>query len=1455
MCRSIAYTIVVHHIATRWNGDMYPEASSMPDSFDWLSLLLDPASPYATASGDATQRPTSVFEHISDAFIALDHTQRFLYVNDRAEQMLKQPRTALLGRCVADVFPQIRESALYGECQRAIAAKTPIEFETYHPAFSGWVEVRAFHSPQGLAVFVRDITLRKEAQAALQRQNAQLAALHASTFAIMNHLDVEDVLHTIVAHAATLLDTSHGFLCLVDPGAQTLTLHVGLGLFQTYVGKQLRRGEGLSGSVWQGGRPLVVNDYTNWEDRAPEFEAAQLRTVAGVPLVVNTSVIGVLGVAFTDLDYVFQEDRLEVLEGFAPLAAIALDNARLYTASQQELAERNRAEQSLRENELRYRALFEHTNDGVLLFDLAATVIAANSQITTMLGYTEAEMIGRRLIDHVVPRERAAAMHKFRRLLDGYTLPNFERTFLTKTGVELPVEINTALVVDPNGTPLHVQSIIRNIAERKQAERAVHKSEALFRAVFASSAIGIALADVTGRILETNAALQQLVGYAANELRGKMYADFMYPDDIPTPYQEVKDLMSGRRTQYQFEKRFYHKHGALLWGLITVSLMRSADNEPSLIVAMVEDITERKQAEEALRESETRFRAIAESLAEGLMITDVDDVVLYMNQRMVELTGYTPDELLGKPAHTLLLPPEEWDVMQQNNQRRMQGVTEQYEIQIQRKDGNRCWININATPLRNSAGEIIATLGAMIDITEHKRVAQRSAMFGLLGQQLSSAATAEAAARIIAAVADKLIGWDAYSLSLYNAEDDMMHDVLNMDVVDGTRVEVPAPVSSYPPGEISQHVMTKGPLLLLPKPPAMGVRDLVPFGDTSRPSASLMFVPIRRDAYIIGILTIQSYTPQAYTRDDLDMLQTLADHCSGALERVRAEAALRRAEARYRDMVENASDIIYVHDLDGTLLSINKTAELLSGYTSAEVIGANFARFVTPASLPTIHAALAKELETRAAIKPFEIEIIRKDGSTLPMEVNPRLVQQDNGVVVVEGIARDMTERKRAEATIRRMAFYDALTGLPNRVLFDDYVRNALALAKRHGRRMAVLFVDLDRFKLINDSLGHHTGDRLLQAVTQRLTSCVREGDIVARMGGDEFTVLLPDVEGPHDAADVAQRLLAVLAAPFLIDGSELFVSASVGMSLYPADGEDAETLLKHADTAMYRAKDQGRNGYQFYVPAMNLATHKQHKLEQYLRRALERQEFELFYQPRVKLASNMLAGMEALLRWRHPQLGLIGPADFIPLAEETGLIVPIGEWVLRMACTQAKAWQTANGAPLRVAVNLSARQFQQIELAAHVAQVLADTGLDASSLELEITESMAMLNAERTIVVLRALKDLGVHIAVDDFGTGYSSLSYLKQFSLDTLKIDKAFVPNRSGTADDSAIAQAIIALAHTLNLSVTAEGVETEQQFECLKRHSCDEAQGYFIGKPMPAAPFAAQHLSTNQSPISKG
>ena len=451
------------------------------------------------------------------------------------------------------------------------------------------------------------------------------------------------------------------------------------------------------------------------------------------------------------------------------------------------------------------------------------------------------------------------------------------------------------------------------------------------------------------------------------------------------------------------------------------------------------------------------------------------------------------------------------------------------------------------------------------------------------------------------------------------------------------------------------------------------------------------------------------------------------------------------------------------------------------------------------------------------------------------------VIQSCIGLGMITSLLEDEREAvTHAVSEIEHLAYHDALTGLPNRTMFLDRLILACAHASRHHRNLAVLFLDLDRFKDINDSLGHSAGDQLLKSVAQRIQQGIRSEDTLARFGGDEFTILLGSVDSPDDAVTVASKLIQMLRIPFMLGDGELFVTSSIGVSVYPHDGVDAESLIRAADTAMYRAKEDGRDRAQLHAPAMNAAAIERLALEQTLRRAIQQKEFILHFQPIVGVKSRRIEAVEAIIRWQHPELGLLAPAQFISIAEMSGLIVPIGAWVLRSACRQLRSFAKKFGDDIAVAVNLSPRQFQQQDLVESVVRALEQSGIQPSQLELEITESSAMQNADNSVRTLRELKRLGVRIAMDDFGTGYSSLSYLKRFPIDSLKLDRSFVRDLPDDLDDAAISSAVLAMARSLDLTVTAEGVETAEQLEFLVARGCERVQGYYFSKPLSADDF---------------
>lgn len=543
-------------------------------------------------------------------------------------------------------------------------------------------------------------------------------------------------------------------------------------------------------------------------------------------------------------------------------------------------------------------------------------------------------------------------------------------------------------------------------------------------------------------------------------------------------------------------------------------------------------------------------------------------------------------------------------------------------------------------------------------------------------------------------------------------------------------------------------------------------------------------------------------------------------------------------EAKIRRLVDSNIIGIYFWDIDGNTIDANDAFLKIVGYSREELFsGRVHWSTMTPPEHQGKDENALDELKATGSCTPYEKEYIKKDGSKVPVFIGAALFENSSNKGVAFVV--DLTERRQAEGQIRHMAHHDALTGLPNRTLFQDRVTQAVTHAQRSKTHVGMFFIDLDHFKDINDSLGHQIGDRLLRSAARRLQRCIRKGDSVARLGGDEFVISAPGLEHDDDAAFIATKALDALRRPFFIDQHELHVTGSIGISLYPTDGQDAEELMRAADTAMYYSKDRGRDNYQFFTARLNEAAQRRLTIANRLHQALQKNEFVLHYQPNVDIASGQILSAEALIRWYQPQMGLISPGEFVKIAEETGLIVQLGEWVLRTACEQLKYWRS-NGHPyLRIAVNLSPNQFRRPGFADLAAEILRESRLPADALGMEITEGILMQSPEN-LVTLEQLAALGISLSVDDFGTGYSSLAYLQRFPIQALKIDQSFVAGIDIDAGDTTIVNAIIAMAHSLGLKVVAEGVETVEQLNFLTKHGCDAVQGFYFSKAVPATDF---------------
>lgn len=902
----------------------------------------------------------------------------------------------------------------------------------------------------------------------------------------------------------------------------------------------------------------------------------------------------------------------------------------------------------------------------------------------------------------------------------------------TQSGQEKWVWEKGHALYDSDGNPVSLEGFISDITELKQVEKALNDQQAFLRLLLDNLPLAIFWKDTASVYQGCNQTMAKMYGLpSVAAIVGMTDFDLTNCQDARRYQAQDRRVIASNQPELSFLDQNLTLAGKQIWVNANKMPLHDAQGNVVGVLGTLQDVTEEKLTEDALRQAEQQYRSIFENVLEGIFQTTPTGGYSVANPMLANIYGYgSPEELVAALTdieHQLYTNPkrrrEFTEIME-----RMDAVWG-FESQVYRKDGSVIWISENARAIRDRHGNLMGYEGTVEDITKRKQaeaeLRQRDRLLQgvaaaanhLLTHTDSKVAINQALATLGAAAnVDRVYIYQNHPHSQTRAIAMSMRYEWSSDRVAPSIQQThwqDQPYSSFGMGRWYETLSTGRSIsgIVREFPPAeqkiLGLDGVL----------SILLVPIQMDEQLWGYIGFDDcHQERRWSGNEESILSTMAANIGGLLK------------------------------------------------------------------------------------------------------------------------------HWQAEETIRYQAFHDLLTGLPNRMLFNDRMSLALASAHRHQvhpaqTMLAVMFLDLDRFKTINDTLGHPIGDLLLQAVAQRLQTCLREGDTLSRWGGDEFTLLLPQIFSGEDAAKIAHRISEVLKPAFYPDGHELYITSSIGIALYPNDGDDAETLLKHADAALYRVKEQGRNGFQLYTPAINFKASELLALENSLHHALERHEFLLHYQPQVNINTHEITRIEALIRWQHPELGFVPPNVFIPLAEENGLIVPIGDWVLRTACAQNKLWQMAGATSLRVAVNLSARQFQQPSLIETVVQILQDTQLDAESLELEVTETTAMQNVEFTVPMLKQLHSMGIHLSLDDFGTGYSSLGYLKKFPLDTLKIDQSFVRELTTDPNDAAIVRAVIALGQGLNLSVVAEGVETREQLAHLRSLNCREMQGYLFSRPMTA------------------
>jgi diguanylate cyclase (GGDEF)-like protein/PAS domain S-box-containing protein len=814
-----------------------------------------------------------------------------------------------------------------------------------------------------------------------------------------------------------------------------------------------------------------------------------------------------------------------------------------------------------------------------------------------------------------------------------------------------------------------------------------------------------------------------------------------------------------------------------------------------------------RQSEQHVWQEKERAQVTLISIGDGVITTDAKGLIEYLNPVAEKLSGWRCIDAQGMPLSRI------FNVINEYTRAAVESPVEEclrngnvvalanHTILI-RQDGSEISIEDTAAPIRDRDGAIIGSVLVFHDVTERQEVRKA------LRENEERLRTLINAMPDIVCFKDGSGRWleaNDFDLKLLKLEGVPYRGKTNSDLAELSDFYGETFRNSEASDEIAWR--SGGP---------RRANEVIP-----RPGGGGM---------VFDVIKVPLFNPDGSRRALVVVGRDIT-------EMVKAQ----NEKQQLSSILEATPDFVSISTLDGRLVYMNQAGKRMLGIPDGEDV----------TGLPTLQAypQWVWGFVGNEAI-PFAIEngvwegestLLSRDGSEIPVsQVIIAHKAADGQEGFLSTIARDISERKRFEEQLLHQSNHDALSGLPNRLLFHDRLGQALVQASLTEHLVAVMLLDLNRFKIINDTLGHDLGDLLLKEVALRFATCMHGGDTIARWGGDEFVFLLPNLGHPEEAAEVAERILNVLSQPFLLADKEIFVSASIGITLYPTDVQTREGLIQNAEVAMYRAKEHGESAYQFFTGDMNARAFERLVLENSLRKALERKELLLYYQPQVDLATGKISGMEALLRWQHPELGMVSPAQFIPLAEETGLIVPIGEWVLREACRQNKAWQDAGMARMRVSVNLSARQFQQQDIVEMTAAALQESGLTADCLELELTESYIMQNPEVAISTLKLLEEMGVFLSVDDFGTGYSSLSYLRRFPIDCLKIDQSFVRDIPGSADAAAIVSAIVAMARSLMLEIVAEGVETQEQLNYLKQLQCNRMQGFLFSRPIPAKEF---------------
>ncbi len=1089
---------------------------------------------------------------------------------------------------------------------------------------------------------------------------------------------------------------------------------------------------------------------------------------------------------------------------------------------------------SLEASQAKYMMVFRSNPDVIIVTRVKdGVVLEVNESFERQTGHSAAEAVGKSILDldfWAYPEEREKMIEEIR---TRGSISSFECTMRNRWG-EVHTSLISARMIEWQGEAW-VISIIRNITERKQMEEVLRQSEARNKALLN------AIPDTMFRLSRSGIYLDFLSHNPGGtdkgkEFIGKHLAEVLPADVAAESLRAVQETLSTGQTQrieYHLDRHNKSRDFEA----------RLAASSPEEVLAIVRDITERKKSDLLLRQAEERYRHLVEQIESIIYVCNRDEQrsPIYISPQVENVLGYRAEEWLQGGAdiwEKCMHPDDAPRVMEAYRQANESGGSFRMEYRLKRKDGCIVWLEDHASLASDEQGNLTRWQGVCLDTTARKRSELVQSATYRIAQAALAAQNLDEFFDAVHDVIFELIPASNMYIATYDPKSGLLSFPFWSDEHD------PRPLPQKPIRGLTEYVMRSRESQLVDhvRFQQLAASGEIYLTDIGTMSVDWLGTPLIIADEVIGVLVVQSYSSSSRLgKNEQNILEFISGQIAMTIDRMQAEEALRESEDRYSLAVRGANDGIWDWDLRSNTVYYSARWKSMIGLMD-DGFGNTpddwFSR-IHPQDLERVMNEISAHLKGDTGQFECEYRLMHENGEYRWMKNSAIAVRNPSGQALrMAGSMTDITQRKNAEERLLHDAMHDPLTNLPNRAYFINLLSLMLErIRRRSDYRAAVLFLDLDRFKIVNESLGHNIGDLLLSAVAERVQGCLRPGDTLARFGGDEYAVLLEDLKTLSEASHIASLIQSRLAPPFNFQGHEVFTSVTIGIIFVDDHYEQAEELMRDVDSATYRAKEIGRGRIEIFNSDMHTASMSALQLEADLRRAIERQEFRLYFQPIISLRDRKVRSFEALLRWQHPLRGIIMPGEFVSLAEDNGLIIPIGEWVLRTACQQIKVWQKAGFHQMKVSVNISARQLQETDLASLVSSALQESGVDGSNLQLEITEYTAMRDQETTTRILNEITQMGVEILIDDFGTGYSSMGYLKRFPVSYLKIAQTFIRDVTNDPDDAAITTAIIALAHAMNMRVVAEGVENQAQFSFLLEHDCDEIQGYYINPAMPS------------------